>query len=223
MPTDSNDLETLISYKFQDNLLLKKSLTHKSFDKNKNNETLEFLGDRVLGLIISEKLISEHPKDKEGILDKKFSRLVNRETCYKIAKLLSLGDFIFLGSTEIRSKGQEKKRILANACESLIGALYLDGGYNETKQFISKYWGEEFKLLKDNLIDSKSFLQEWTLKRYKELPKYSLLSQTGPDHNPMFCVELVFKKYKKVEEKASSIKEAEIKAAESFIRLNKLV
>ena len=217
-----SDLENTISFKFKDQSILKKSLTHKSFD-NDNNETLEFLGDRVLGLVISEKLISDFPNDSEGLIDKRYSKLVNKETCYKISQSLNLGDFILLGSTEINSKGNEKKNILADACESLIGAIYLDSGYEESKKFICKFWKEEFESLDSNLIDPKSFLQEWMLKRYKELPEYKLLGQSGPDHNPLFSVELSFKEYKKATKEGKSIKDAEMKAAESFIILNKIV
>ena len=217
-----SDLEKAISFKFKDQSILRRSLTHKSFD-NDNNETLEFLGDRVLGLVISEKLISDFPNDSEGLLDKRYSKLVNKETCYKVSQSLNLGDFILLGSTEINSKGNEKKSILADACESLIGAIYLDSGYEESKKFICKLWNEQFESLDSNLIDPKSFLQEWTLKRYKELPEYKLLDQSGPDHDPLFSVELSFKEYKKATNEGKSIKEAEMKAAESFIKLNKIV
>ena len=217
-----SDLEKAISFKFKDQSILRRSLTHKSFD-NDNNETLEFLGDRVLGLVISEKLISDFPNDSEGLLDKRYSKLVNKETCYKISQTLNLGDFILLGSTEINSKGNEKKSILADACESLIGAIYLDSGYEESKKFIFKFWNKEFEFSDINLVDPKSFLQEWTLKRYKELPKYKLLDQSGPDHDPVFSVELSFKEYKKAFEEGKSIKDAEMKAAESFIRLNKII
>ena len=217
-----SDLENTISIKFKDQSILKRSLTHKSFD-NDNNETLEFLGDRVLGLVISEKLISDFPNDSEGLLDKRYSKLVNKETCYKISQSLNLGDFILLGSTEINSKGSEKKSILADACESLIGAIYLDSGYEESKKFICNFWNGEFESMDSNLIDPKSFLQEWTLKRYKELPEYKLLDQSGPDHDPLFSVELSFKEYKKATEEGKSIKDAEMKVAESFIILNKIV
>ena len=217
-----SNLEDIISYKFRDQSILIRALTHKSFDKDVNNEILEFLGDRVLGLVISERLTHDFPNDTEGLLDKRYSRLVNRDTCHKVSQSLNLGDFILLGSTEINSKGNEKRSILANTCESLIGAIYCDSGYEEVKKFILNFWSEEFRLLDSNLIDPKSFLQEWTLKKYKELPQYKLLNQTGSDHNPLFSVELSFKKYKKVTEEGKSIKDAEMKAAESFIRFNKL-
>ena len=218
-----SDLENTISFKFKDQSILRKSLTHKSFDNDDNNETLEFLGDRVLGLVISEKLINDFPNDSEGLLDKRYSKLVNKETCYKVSQSLNLGDFILLGSTEINSKGNEKKSILADTCESLIGAIYSDSGYEESKKFICKFWNEEFESMDSNLIDPKSFLQEWTLKRYKELPEYKLLDQSGPDHAPLFSVELSFKEYKKAANEGKSIKDAEMKAAESFLRLNKIV
>ena len=216
------NLERKIKISFRNKDLLTKSLTHKSFDKNENNEVLEFLGDRILGLVIAEKLIEDTPNDPEGLLDKRYSKLVNKDTCYNISHSLSLGDFILLGSTEISSKGNEKRSILADACEALIGAIYLDGGYEETKKFILKFWNNEFQLMNVDLIDSKSFLQEWTLKKYKELPKYKLLDQSGPDHDPLFNVELSFKKYIKVNEEGKSIKDAEKKAAESFIKVNKI-
>jgi len=219
-----SDLENAISFRFKDQSILKRSLTHKSFDKNNNNETLEFLGDRVLGLVISEKLIRDFPNDTEGLLDKRYSKLVNKETCHKISQSFNLGDFILLGPTEINSKGNEKKSILADACESLIGAIYSDSGYEESRKFIFKFWNKEFESLdSSNLIDPKSFLQEWTLKRYKELPEYKLLDQSGPDHDPLFSVELSFKEYMKATKEGKSIKDAEMKAAESFIRLNKII
>jgi len=219
-----SDLESSISFKFKDQSILRRSLTHKSFDSDNNNETLEFLGDRVLGLVISEKLINDFPNDSEGLLDKRYSKLVNKETCYKVSLSLNLGDFILLGPTESSSKGNEKKSILADTCESLIGAIYSDSGYEESRKFIFKFWNKEFESLDtNNLIDPKSFLQEWTLKRYKELPEYKLLNQSGPDHEPVFSVELSFKEYKKTTEEGKSIKDAEMKAAESFIRLNKIV
>tara|TARA_B110000014_G_scaffold215751_1_gene169566 strand:- start:2 stop:679 length:678 start_codon:yes stop_codon:yes gene_type:complete len=218
-----SDLENAISFKFKDQSILRRSLTHKSFNKDDNNEILEFLGDRVLGLVISEKLINDFPNDPEGVLDKRYSKLVNKETCHKVSQSLNLGDFILLGSTEISSKGNEKKSILADACESLIGAIYSDSGYEESRKFIFKFWNNEFESLDINLVDPKSFLQEWTLKRYKELPEYKLLDQSGPDHEPLFSVELSFKEYKKATEEGKSIKEAEMKAAESFIIFNKIV
>ena len=130
-------LEKIISYYFKDKTLLKLAVTHKSFKKLESNENLEFLGDRVLGLVISEKLLIDKPGKQEGSLDKMLSSLVDRNACHEIAKKISLGDFILLGQTEKSSRGNNKKSILSDACEALLGAIYLDSSFPKYK-IISK-------------------------------------------------------------------------------------
>ncbi len=223
MEKDLSLLEKKIKYKFKDISLLKLALTHSSFEKNLNNENLEFLGDRVLGLAIAEKLIKDYPSADEGSLDKMLSSLVNRNTCFMVANNLALGDFILLGSTERSSLGNKKKSILSNACESILGAIYQDSDFVIVKKLILELWREHIHNIDQNLIDPKSFLQEWTLKKYKKLPEYKTLSKEGPDHEPIFEIELKFMNYKKAFSKARSIKEAEKLAAESFIQLNKII
>ena len=223
MEKDLSLLEKKIKYKFKDISLLKLALTHSSFEKTLNNENLEFLGDRVLGLVIAEKLIKDYPSADEGSLDKMLSSLVNRNTCFMIANNLALGDFILLGSTERSSLGNKKKSILSNACESILGAVYQDSDFVIVKKLILELWREHIHNIDQNLIDPKSFLQEWTLKKYKKLPEYKTLSKEGPDHEPIFEIELKFMNYKKAFSKARSIKEAEKLAAESFIQLNKII
>ncbi len=223
MEKDLSLLEKKIKYKFKDISLLKLALTHSSFEKTLNNENLEFLGDRVLGLVIAEKLIKEYPSADEGSLDKMLSSLVNRNTCFMVASNLALGDFILLGSTERSSLGNKKKSILSNACESILGAVYRDSDFVIVKKLILELWREHIHNIDQNLIDPKSFLQEWTLKKYKKLPEYKTLSKEGPDHEPIFEIELKFKNYKKAFSKARSIKEAEKLAAESFIQINKII
>ncbi len=223
MEKDLSLLEKKIKYKFKDISLLKLALTHSSFEKTLNNENLEFLGDRVLGLVIAEKLIKDYPSADEGSLDKMLSSLVNRNTCFMVANNLALGDFILLGSTERSSLGNKKKSILSNACESILGAVYRDSDFVIVKKLILELWREHIHNIDQNLIDPKSFLQEWTLKKYKKLPEYKTLSKEGPDHEPIFEIELKFMNYKKAFSKASSIKEAEKLAAESFIQLNKII
>ena len=215
-------LEQTLSYKFKNNKLLINAVTHKSYDKINNNERLEFLGDRILGLIISEKLFSETENTNEGLLDKKFSKLVNKLTCAEIAKQILLGDYILLGSTEKASEGNKKTSILADTCEAILGAIYLDAGFLKTKEIILKLWHKQFTLLEENPIDSKSFLQEWTLKSAKDLPQYKVISKDGPDHNPVFKVEIKYKKFLSVIAKGASIKEAEMNAAKKFIEKNKI-
>lgn len=223
MEKDLSLLEKKIKYKFKDISLLKLALTHSSFEKTLNNENLEFLGDRVLGLVIAEKLIKDYPSADEGTLDKMLSSLVNRNTCFMVANNLVLGDFILLGSTERSSLGNKKKSILSNACESILGAVYRDSDFVIVKKLILELWREHIHNIDQNLIDPKSFLQEWTLKKYKKLPEYKTLSKEGPDHEPIFEIELKFMNYKKAFSKARSIKEAEKLAAESFIQLNKII
>ena len=223
MEKDLSLLEKKIKYKFKDISLLKLALTHSSFEKTLNNENLEFLGDRVLGLVIAEKLIKDYPNADEGSLDKMLSSLVNRNTCFMVANNLALGDFILLGSTERSSLGNKKKSILSNACESILGAVYQDSDFVIVKKLILELWREHIHNIDQNLIDPKSFLQEWTLKKYKKLPEYKTLSKEGPDHEPIFEIELKFMNYKKAFSKARSIKEAEKLAAESFIQLNKII
>ena len=223
MEKDLSLLEKKIKYKFKDISLLKLALTHSSFEKTLNNENLEFLGDRVLGLVIAEKLIKDYPNADEGSLDKMLSSLVNRNTCFMVANNLALGDFILLGSTERSSLGNRKKSILSNACESILGAVYQDSDFVIVKKLILELWREHIHNIDQNLIDPKSFLQEWTLKKYKKLPEYKTLSKEGPDHEPIFEIELKFMNYKKAFSKARSIKEAEKLAAESFIQLNKII
>ena len=128
-------------------------MTHSSFEKTLNNENLEFLGDRVLGLVIAEKLIKDYPSADEGSLDKMLSSLVNRNTCFMVANNLALGDFILLGSTERSSLGNKKKSILSNACESILGAVYRDSDFIIVKKLILELWREHIHNIDQNLIN----------------------------------------------------------------------
>ena len=215
-------IEKKLKIKFKNKRLLHQSLTHKSYDKNDNNEKLEFLGDRVLGFVIANKLIEMYPFDREGILDKKLSNLVDKNACLKIAQKIDLMEFIILGSTEIQSEGNQKKSILSNCCEALIGAIYEDGGYDEAKKFILLFWDDLFKSLDLKPIDPKSALQEKLLKKYKKLPIYETISKSGPDHSPVFCIEVSFENYISAKAEASTVKEAEKLAATNFIESNKI-
>ena len=216
-------IEKLIGYKFKNKLILDEALTHKSFSSKKNNEILEFLGDRVLSMIISKQLIKIYSNDDEGLLDKKLSKLVDKSACFLIAKKIKLNEFIKLGRTEIKSNGNNKKSILADCCESLIGAIFQDGGIEYAENFILFFWKEMLLNLDKRPIDHKSALQEWLLKKYKKLPIYNILKQSGPDHNPTFFIEVSFKNYIPAKAEANSIKDAEKKAANSFMEINKIL
>ena len=182
-------LENKIKVKFRNKRLLSLSLVHKSFDFSSNNEKLEFLGDRVLALVISKKLFNLYPHESEGNLDKKFASLVNRKTCLKISKILELEKFIILGNTYKKNLKIEDK-ILSDACEALIGAIYLDSGYKIVEAFILKYWNNEIKKTVKLEIDPKTKLQEYSLKHFQKLPIYKVLAYKGPQHNPSYKVSV---------------------------------
>ena len=205
-------LEKKIRINFKNKKLLIKSLTHKSFNSNNNYEKLEFLGDRVLGLIISKTLLEIFPEDNEGSLDKKLASLVNRKKCCEISKKLNLENFIVTGN--IRSKKNKiEDKIISDVCEALIGAIYLDQGLSSAEKFILKFWTSSFNLSIKDQVDAKTKLQEYSLKKYKTLPKYKLLSSTGPHHKPVFKIAVSIKNSKIFNANGYSKKDAEQKAA----------
>ena len=205
-------LEKKIKLTFKDKELLVKSLTHKSFDKKINNEKIEFLGDRVLGLVMAKKLLEIYPDENEGVLDKKFATLVNKETCLNIAKKLQLERYILIFNPKNKKKIIQDK-VLADACEALIGAIYLDKGYQYTEKFILNLWSEHIKDSVITRIDAKTKLQEYSLKTLKKLPIYKLISNTGPRHKPLLkvAVKLINTKFYTAEGKSK--KDAEQNAA----------
>ena len=221
MPDKIKDLEKIIKYSFKNNLLLTKSLTHKSFDTVNNNEKLEFLGDRVLGLIISQKLLEKFPGEKEGIIDKKFSNLVNKKTCSLIAKKLQLKKFLFLGSSHKNLERSEDK-IISDCLEAIVGAIYLDGGLKASQKFILNVW--DFYLDKSiiTLVDSKTQLQEYSLKQFKELPKYFFHKKIGPQHKPLFKTEVQIPNSKKISGTGTSKKKAQQNAAAKLLKTLKI-
>ncbi len=210
-------LEKKIGINFKDKKLLMKSLTHKSFNSHNNYEKLEFLGDRVLGLIISKTLLEIFPEDKEGSLDKKLASLVNRKKCCEISKELNLENFIV--TSNIRSKKNKvEDKIISDACEALIGAIYLDQGLSSAEKFILKFWKKSLNLNIKDQVDAKTKLQEYSLKKYKILPKYKLLSNTGPRHKPVFKIGVSIKNSNTFNASGYSKKDAEQKAAAFFLK-----
>ena len=187
MKIDYSILEKKINIKFKDRNLLVKCLTHKSFDKINNNEKIEFLGDRVLGLVIAKKLLEIYPDEKEGILDKKFAALVNKKTCLQIAKNINLEKYILTFNPK-NKKIKIEDKVIADCCEALIGSIYLDKGFIVTENLILTLWKENIKNSVITQIDAKTKLQEFSLKKFKKLPTYKVLSNTGPRHKPTFKV-----------------------------------
>ena len=210
-------LEKKINIKFKKTYLLVNSLTHKSYDSYNNNEKLEFLGDRVLGLVISKKLLETYPDDKEGVLDKKLASLVNKKKCLDVAKTLDLGKFILVGNSKKRIIKIENK-IVSDCCEALIGAIYLDQGFETVENFILRNWKINLKSNLITLVDSKTKLQEYSLKKFKVLPIYKLLDISGPKHKPIFKISVRIKNSKIVTSTGNSKKEAQQKAATLLLK-----
>ena len=212
MKIDYQTLEKKIKIDFKNKDLLIRSLTHKSFDKEKNNEKIEFLGDRVLGLVIAKKLLEIYPHEKEGILDKKFASLVNKKTCLDVAKDIGLENYILTFASK-RKKNFIEDKVLADSCEALIGSIYLDKGFNIAEKIILDLWSDHIKKSEITQIDAKTKLQEFSLKRFKKLPIYKLISNTGPRHKPLIKVSVKLVDSKLYLGEGKSKKDAEQNAA----------
>ncbi len=212
MKIDYQLLEKKIKVNFRNKKLLIKSLTHKSINKEQNNEKLEFLGDRVLGLVIAKKLLEIYPDEKEGILDKKFASLVNKKTCLQIAKKIELNKYILILEVKNRKNVIEDK-VLSDCCEALIGSIYLEKGFSIVEKTILFLWAEHIKNSVVTQIDAKTKLQEFSLKKFKSLPIYKLISNTGPKHRPLFKVGVKLIDTKLFISQGKSKKDAEQNAA----------
>ena len=212
MNTSLSNLEKKIKINFKDKDLLLRSLTHKSLNKENNYEKLEFLGDRVLGLIISKKLIEIYPNEKEGILDKKFASLVNKKTCLEIAKKIELHKYVLTFNAKDKRNIIEDK-VLADSLEALIGSIYLDKGFNSVEKVILNLWSNHIKNSIVTQIDAKTKLQEFSLKKFKKLPIYKLISNTGPRHKPLFKIGVKLINTKLYVAEGKSKKDAEQNAA----------
>jgi len=174
---------------FKNKSLLISAFTHKSANQSINNEKLEFLGDRVIGLVLSKKLYDLYPKETEGGLDKKFASLVNKEACCDIAWSISLQNYIITGNKK-KIITKDDKKILSDTCEAVIGAIYIDRGFDYVKNFILKIWKKNIDKSNITILDSKTKLQEYSLKFYKKLPIYKLVSFVGPKHNPTYKISV---------------------------------
>ena len=205
-------LEKKLKINFKDKNLLKQSLTHKSFNKDYNNEKIEFLGDRVLGLVIAKRLLEIYPEEKEGSLDKKFASLVNKKTCLEIAKKIELDKFILTFDFNKKKRNIEDK-VIADSCEALIGSIYLDKGFQIVEKIILELWDNHIKKSVVTHIDAKTKLQELSLKKFKKLPTYKLISNTGPRHRPLFKVGVKLVDTKLFISEGKSKKDAEQNAA----------
>ena len=212
MKIDYQNLEKKLKISFKDKNLLVKSLTHKSFDKTVNYEKIEFLGDRVLGLVMAKKLLEIYPDEKEGNLDKKFAALVNKKSCLEIAHKLDLQKYILILNNKKRKSIIEDK-VLADTCEALMGAIYLEKGFSFVEKIILDLWSDHIKRSVYTQIDAKTKLQEYSLKKFKKLPVYKIISNTGPRHKPLFKVSVKLIDTKLFIAEGKSKKDAEQNAA----------
>jgi ribonuclease III len=191
---DLGELSRRLGHDFTKPALLKLALTHASAranaKPNEDNERLEFLGDRVLGLTMAELLTERFPDAYEGELARWFNHLVRAETCAAVAETWQLGKFILMSGGEAGSGGRRKKTILANTCEAVLGAIFADAGYETASKVVTRFWEPHFDELELAAPDAKSVLQEWAQGQQLPLPRYVDISREGPDHAPRFTTEV---------------------------------
>ena len=210
-------LQKKIKIDFKNEKILLQAITHKSFDPNSNYENLEFLGDRVLGLVVSKKLFELFPNEKVGSLDKKLASLVNKNKCLEVGNLLNLKEFVITGNSK-SSRNIVENKIISDCCEAIIGAIYLDRGFEVSKIFILKQWKNLINNSEITFVDAKTRLQEYSLKNFKILPIYKLVSNTGPRHKPKFKVGVKLKNSTYIYAIGSSKKIAEQSAASELLK-----
>lgn len=184
--------EKALSYSFKDRSLLEQALTHRSVEAagGVDYERLEFLGDRVLGLVVTEMLMSSFPEEREGALAKRLAALVRREALAAVARDIGLGQHIRLSRGEDEGGGRENDAILADVCEAVIAAIYRDGGFGAARAFIERHWRDRLQSVEAPPQDPKTTLQEWAQGRGMPLPSYSVVGREGPDHAPSFTVRV---------------------------------
>jgi len=220
----AKDLQKSLGYQFKDEKLITEALTHRSYSKNFNNERLEYLGDAVLDLIVGEYLYHLFPEAEEGILSKLRAALVNEDAFTKLAKRLNLGKYLFLSPAEENNGGREKPSILSSAFEAIIGALYLEAGFDKAKEIALKLIKEEYPTITpDELLkDYKTTLQEITQAHFGVVPEYKLLSAKGPDHKKEFEIGVFINDKEYARAKGRSKKAAQQEGAKLTIeRLKK--
>ena len=215
-------LEERIGYRFKDTALFDSALSHISALKGARNrggsyQRLEFLGDHVLGLVISDLLFRAFPKADEGELSRRLADLVRKETCAEIARTIDLGAAIRLGSSEANAGGRKRPAILADVCEALIGAVYLDGGYAAAEALVGRLWEARMKTKAQPLRDPKTVLQEWAQARGLPTPAYREVARSGPDHDPVFRVTVQLPKLAPAEGSGRSKRAAEQAAAAAMM------
>jgi ribonuclease-3 len=218
-------LEARLGYRFQQRALLEEALTHASHKPASglaDNERLEFLGDRVLGLVIAEALLDRYPDAKEGALALRLNALVRKETLAELAEEIGLSDAITLAKSERLEGSRARGTILSDACEAVMGAIYKDGGFDPAKDFILRILGPRIDTLADAPQDAKTTLQEWAQGRGLPTPRYVIVAREGPDHAPRFRVSVSVEGMAPQEADGASKRAAEQAAALALITREKL-
>tara|TARA_Y100000590_G_scaffold208287_1_gene235948 strand:+ start:3727 stop:4389 length:663 start_codon:yes stop_codon:yes gene_type:complete len=213
-------IEKDLKIKFINKSLIIKALTHKSSNQKNNNEKLEFLGDRVIGLVLSKKLFDLYPNETEGVLDKRFAKLVNRKTCSEVAWSIKIQNHIITGNKKKITKNDEK--MLSDCCEAIIGALYIDHGFDVVKNYILKIWKPFVDKSDVTILDPKTKLQEYSLKKYKKLPIYRLIDSSGPRHNPIYKISVSIIGSKDFIGTGNSKQQAELDGASKLIKIKNI-
>lgn len=216
-PKPIEQLQEKIGYTFNNLDLLRTALTHSSATGQENYERLEFLGDRVLGLVIATLLFNRFPDEPEGDLAKRLALLVQGKTLAQLSARLSLGDHIFFSNAEAASGGAQNDHILADVFEAVIGALYIDGGYEPCARLIETHWQDVVYTMRRPPQHPKTALQEWAQGQGLPLPDYQIVSQSGPDHAPVFEVSLKIKGHPPISATGRSRANAEKKVAAEFM------
>ena len=211
-----SNFEKILKLRFKNKLLLKVALTHKSANHKFNNEKLEFLGDRVLGLVLSKKLYDLYPEVSEGVLDKRFAILAKQSTCSEVAWALGIQKFIIIGNK--KKINRTDKKILCDCCEALIGAIYIDKGFEFANKFILRVWKNKIDKSYVTILDPKTELQEYSLKKFKKLPIYRLINETGPRHNPIYKISVSISGTKQFVGLGSSKQQAELDGAKKLLK-----
>ena len=214
-----SDLYKILGYIFEDPDILREALTHPSLEGGKHYQRLEFVGDRILGLVIAEWLFVEYPSVDEGGLASRHTNMVRKETLAEVAKVMRLADFIHMAKSTEDNGGREKITILADVCEAVIGAVNQDGGYDEARKLVRKYWKGYISHDAIARRDAKTRLQEWVQARHMVTPKYVVIDRTGPAHEPLFTIEVRVTDMTPEVGKGKSKREAEQNAATKLLNL----
>ncbi|MFG5384068.1 ribonuclease III [Yoonia sp. R2-816] len=220
LSADLNTFSERLGYQFRQPEHLVRAVTHSSMvsPHRDDNQRLEFLGDRVLGLVMAEALLKADPSAPEGLLAPRYNALVRREACADVARQIDLGKVLKLGRSEMKSGGRRKEALLADAMEAVLAAIYIDGGFDAARDAILRLWGRRIHNVAEDARDAKTALQEWAQARGEVPPQYVEVDRTGPDHQPVFTIEVRLASGPAEQATAGSKRQAEQAAASALLK-----